>query len=154
MRKAGSFHRRTAWLLAALVALTMLVPAPAVGAQEGPASTQSEKPVEPGLDVIQYGDAAELATLRNLTDIAPSTVYRAKDLARYGTFTEAPPEVVQRASSGWITAGSGRRGNARNGCSGSTLVSYRGAVDVDLIGQSDPGGWTYSAEVGRSCYPA
>lgn len=40
--------------------------------------------------------------------------------------------------------GSGRRGNARNGCSGSDLVGYRGAVDIDLIGQDDPPGLTYS----------
>ena len=34
------------------------------------------------------------------------------------------------------------------------LISYRGAVDVDLINQSDPGGLTYSPEVGVNCYPA
>lgn len=50
--------------------------------------------------------------------------------------------------------GGGRRGNARSGCSSSNLISYRGAADVDLIGQSDPGGWTYSPHVGLNCYPA
>lgn len=50
--------------------------------------------------------------------------------------------------------GSGRRGNARNSCVNSSLISYRGAVDVDLISQSDPGGLTYSPEVGVNCYPA
>ena len=34
------------------------------------------------------------------------------------------------------------------------LISYRGAVDVDLINQSDPGGLTYAPEVGVNCYPA
>lgn len=50
--------------------------------------------------------------------------------------------------------GSGRRGNARNSCLNSSLISYRGAVDVDLINQNDPGGLTYSPEVGVNCYPA
>ena len=50
--------------------------------------------------------------------------------------------------------GSGRRGNARNGCSSSALVSYRGAVDVDLIGQSDPPGLTYSNKFDYNCHPA
>ena len=50
--------------------------------------------------------------------------------------------------------GSGRRGNARNLCLNSSLISYRGAVDVDLINQNDPGGLTYSPEVGVNCYPA
>lgn len=56
-----------------------------------------------------------------------------------------------------VKAGGGRgwRVNARNGCSSYyILISYRGAVDVDLKGQSDPSGLTYSAEVGRYCYPA
>jgi hypothetical protein len=43
--------------------------------------------------------------------------------------------------------GSGRRGNARNGCSNSNKVGYRGAVDIDLIGQNDPPGLTYSKKV-------
>ena len=50
--------------------------------------------------------------------------------------------------------GSGRLGNARNSCLNSSLISYRGAVDVDLINQNDPGGLTYSPEVGVNCYPA
>ena len=50
--------------------------------------------------------------------------------------------------------GSGRRGNARNSCLNSSLISYRGAVDVDLINQNDPSGLTYSPEVGVNCYPA
>lgn len=43
---------------------------------------------------------------------------------------------------------------ASNSCVNSSLISYRGAVDVDLINQSDPGGLTYSPEVGVNCYPA
>ena len=50
--------------------------------------------------------------------------------------------------------GSGRRGNARNGCSSDSLVGYRGAVDIDLIGQSDPPGLTYSKKLEYPCYPA
>jgi hypothetical protein len=50
--------------------------------------------------------------------------------------------------------GSGRRGNARNGCSGTDLVAYRGAVDIDLIGQNDPPGLTYSKSLDFECYPA
>lgn len=50
--------------------------------------------------------------------------------------------------------GSGRRGNTRNSCLNSSLISYRGAVDVDLINQNDPGGLTYSPEVGVNCYLA
>lgn len=50
--------------------------------------------------------------------------------------------------------GSGRRGNARNGCSGSDLIAYRGAVDIDLIGQDDPPGLSYSDSYDFNCYPA
>lgn len=49
--------------------------------------------------------------------------------------------------------GSGWRGNARNGCSDSRLVSYRGAVDIDLIGQNDPPGLTYSKKLDFNCWP-
>ena len=50
--------------------------------------------------------------------------------------------------------GRGRRGNARHGCSSTTPVSYRGALDVDLIDQSDPSGLTYSKVKVLNCYPA
>ena len=50
--------------------------------------------------------------------------------------------------------GSGRRGNARNECSGSDLTGYRGAVDIDLIGQDDPPGLTYSNKFDFNCHPA
>lgn len=50
--------------------------------------------------------------------------------------------------------GPGRRVNARNGCNGSVLISYRGAVDVDLHDQGDPRGLTYSPSFGRRCWPA
>ena len=43
---------------------------------------------------------------------------------------------------------------ASNSCLNSSLISYRGAVDVDLINQNDPSGLTYSPEVGVNCYPA
>ena len=50
--------------------------------------------------------------------------------------------------------GSGRRGNARNACRNSNPVGYRGAVDIDLIGQRDPFGLTYSEKFDYNCYPA
>lgn len=50
--------------------------------------------------------------------------------------------------------GAGRHVNARRSCVPyQRLVSYRGRVDVDLIGVSDPSGWTYSSVVERSCAP-
>lgn len=121
--------------------------------------------------------------LTNLSKLDPKIVIKVADLASSGNFSNAPESFVLMATSGWITAGSctyfycnmwgcsyvtiasdsrdvlagggsGRRGNARNLCLNSSLISYRGAVDVDLINQNDPGGLTYSSEVGVNCYPA
>lgn len=50
--------------------------------------------------------------------------------------------------------GSGRRGNARTECRDARLVAYRGAVDIDLIGQNDPPGLTYSKRPEFNCWPA
>lgn len=108
----------------------------------------------------------------NLSKLDPKIAVKVADLASAGNFSKAPESFVLMATSGWINAGgctyrqavdnrdvlagggSGRRGNARNSCLNSILVSYRGAVDVDLTNQSDPGGLTYSPEVGVNCYPA
>ena len=50
--------------------------------------------------------------------------------------------------------GSGARVTARRTCSSSsTLVGWRGHVDVDLIGVSDPPGFTYSNIVNLYCVP-
>lgn len=61
---------------------------------------------------------------------------------------------LQASSSKDVLAGggSGRRATARRQCADSRTVGYRGVVDVDLIGVSDPGGVTYNyANV--ACYP-
>ena len=49
--------------------------------------------------------------------------------------------------------GSGNRVNARHLCADNRLVGYRGVVDVDLKGVSDPSGVTYSFR-DVACYPA
>lgn len=49
--------------------------------------------------------------------------------------------------------GSGKRVTARRNCSGTSLVGYRSYVDVDLIGVSDPPGYTYSEPQNLNCYP-
>lgn len=48
--------------------------------------------------------------------------------------------------------GSGNRVNARHLCQDARVVGYRGIVDVDLIGVSDPAGETI-AEKDVTCYP-
>jgi hypothetical protein len=50
--------------------------------------------------------------------------------------------------------GSANRAAAREDCSGSQIVGWRSRVDVDLIGVSDPSGWTYSAGKDFACYPS
>lgn len=50
--------------------------------------------------------------------------------------------------------GSGRRVTARRTCSSSSrTVGWRGFVDVDLNGVSDPPGYTYSPPVNLACVP-
>lgn len=49
--------------------------------------------------------------------------------------------------------GAGRRANARKTCTASTTVGWRGFVDVDLIGVSDPPGYTYSDIRNLACRP-
>lgn len=50
--------------------------------------------------------------------------------------------------------GSGKRATAREECGGSKTVGWRSFVDVDLIGQTDPSGYTYSTARDLSCYPS
>ncbi|MEM9562831.1 MAG: hypothetical protein AAGA93_09455 [Actinomycetota bacterium] len=50
--------------------------------------------------------------------------------------------------------GRGRRGNARQTCATTNSAGWRGFVDVDLIGQSDPSGYTYSDPRNLSCTPS
>jgi hypothetical protein len=50
--------------------------------------------------------------------------------------------------------GSANRAAAREDCAGSSIVGWRSRVDVDLIGVSDPSGWTYSAGEDMACYPS
>jgi hypothetical protein len=50
--------------------------------------------------------------------------------------------------------GSGKWANARESCSSTArLVGWRGFVDVDLIGVSDPSGYTYSVIKNLYCSP-
>lgn len=49
--------------------------------------------------------------------------------------------------------GSGNRATARKTCSNSNTVGWRGYVDVDLIGVSDPSGYTYSTIRDLPCSP-
>jgi len=65
-------------------------------------------------------------------------------------------------SCGWVTVasgsgdyyaggGSGKRANARKACATTATVGWRGYVDVDLIGVSDPSGYTYGPGVNLPC---
>ncbi|MFL6139649.1 MAG: hypothetical protein ACJ74O_17875 [Frankiaceae bacterium] len=49
--------------------------------------------------------------------------------------------------------GSGNRATARWTCHGTQTVGWRGFVDVDLDGVSDPSGYTYSPPQNLACYP-
>jgi len=49
--------------------------------------------------------------------------------------------------------GSGKRATARWTCEGSQTVGWRGYVDVNLDGVSDPSGYTYSSPENLACYP-
>ena len=48
--------------------------------------------------------------------------------------------------------GSGNRTNARWGCNGIELISFRNVIDVDLVGVSDPSGYEY-VQKDLNCYP-
>jgi hypothetical protein len=64
--------------------------------------------------------------------------------------------ITVDSASGDVYAGggSGRRVTARRNCSStSKTVGWRGFVDVDLIGVSDPSGYTYSAIKNLTCVP-
>jgi hypothetical protein len=57
---------------------------------------------------------------------------------------------ASRVSAG---GGSANRATARQVCSSSPIVGWRGWTDVDLVGISDPGGVTYSNIVNLGCAP-
>lgn len=63
--------------------------------------------------------------------------------------------ITVASASGDVFAGggSGRWVTAREPCSSTKLVSWRGFVDVDLIGVWDPPGYTYSSIVDLNCEP-
>lgn len=62
--------------------------------------------------------------------------------------------VVENVGDIYAGGGSGKRVTARNTCSSSKKIGWRGRVDVDLIGQGDPAGYTYSSGVDLYCYPS
>jgi hypothetical protein len=62
--------------------------------------------------------------------------------------------VASGSSDVYAGGGSGRRATARKTCSSTArTVGWRGFVDVDLIGVSDPAGYTYSAIRNLACSP-
>lgn len=50
--------------------------------------------------------------------------------------------------------GAGKRVTARETCSNSNRIGWRGRVDVDLIGVRDPAGFTYSPPQNLKCAPS
>lgn len=62
--------------------------------------------------------------------------------------------VASDSADVYAGGGSGKWATARRTCSASNkLVGWRGYVDVDLIGVSDPSGYTYSAIRDLYCTP-
>lgn len=61
--------------------------------------------------------------------------------------------VASGSADVYAGGGAGRRATARRTCSNANTVGWRGFVDVDLIGVSDPPGYTYSAIRNLSCSP-
>lgn len=62
-------------------------------------------------------------------------------------------EVAFDSGDVFAGGGSGKRITARDSCSRTTVVGWRGRVDVDLIGVDDPAGFTYSGPVNLNCAP-
>ena len=61
--------------------------------------------------------------------------------------------VASGSADVYAGGGSGNRVTARKTCSSTRTVGWRGFVDVDLIGVSDPPGYTYSPPVNLACSP-
>ena len=62
--------------------------------------------------------------------------------------------VASGSGNYYAGGGSGRRANARRTCSSTArIVGWRGFVDVDLNGVSDPSGYTYSEIKNLYCSP-
>ena len=55
---------------------------------------------------------------------------------------------------GYPGGGSANRAAARENCSSGLKTGYRVRVDVDVIGRSDPVGWTTSSGVDLMCRPS
>jgi hypothetical protein len=61
--------------------------------------------------------------------------------------------VASASADVYAGGGSGNRVTARRTCSSNKTVGWRGYVDVDLIGVSDPAGYTYSTIKNLACEP-
>jgi hypothetical protein len=61
--------------------------------------------------------------------------------------------VASGSADVYAGGGSGNRVTARKTCSSTKTVGWRGFVDVDLIGVSDPAGYTYSTIQNLACSP-
>jgi hypothetical protein len=61
--------------------------------------------------------------------------------------------VASGSADVYAGGGSGNRVTARRTCSSSKTVGWRGQVDVDLIGVSDPSGLTDSSIQNLACEP-
>ena len=62
--------------------------------------------------------------------------------------------VASNSADVYAGGGSGNRVTARKTCRSSKTVGWRGFVDVDLIGVSDPSGYTYSTIRDLGCEPS
>jgi hypothetical protein len=62
--------------------------------------------------------------------------------------------VASASGDYYAGGGSGRRATARRTCAGTSTTGWRGFVDVDLNGVSDPSGYTYSPPQNLACRPS
>jgi hypothetical protein len=93
---------------------------------------------------------------RRIAGTCPSTANVDTYLQAYWCDAFGCRWIVVASKSGNVYAGggSGRRITARKVCSSaSKTVGWRGFVDVDLNGVSDPPGYTYSPPVNLVCVP-
>jgi hypothetical protein len=76
-------------------------------------------------------------------------------LQAWGCGTTGCMWVTQASGSGdyYAGGGSGKRATAKEPCSSTRTVGWRGFVDVDLIGVSDPAGYTYGTAKDLACAP-
>lgn len=85
----------------------------------------------------------------------PSTANVDVYLQAWGCGSTGCTWVTQSHASGDYSAGGGRgkRATAKEGCSSTRTVGWRGFVDVDLNGVNDPAGYTYGTEKDLPCAP-